>query len=75
MVTYKEHRALKVTFKTGVNEQHVLATVVQSVSTSLNVLVTSGIGYKTFLSVRAVALTRKKAARSLTQRLRKRGNG
>ena len=55
---YKEHALCKGDFKNTVNEQPGSASVVQSVSASLNGIGYSGIGYTTS-SVRAVPLTRK----------------
>ncbi|MDQ8037480.1 MAG: phosphate ABC transporter substrate-binding protein PstS family protein [Pedobacter sp.] len=52
---FKEHALCKGDFKKNVNEQPGSASVVQSVSTSLNGIGYSGIGYKTS-SVRAVPL-------------------
>jgi phosphate transport system substrate-binding protein len=55
---FKEHALCKGDFKNTVNEQPGSASVVQSVSASLNGIGYSGIGYTTS-SVRAVPLTRK----------------
>ncbi len=54
---YKETALCQGDFKNGVNEQPGSASVVQSVSTSLNGIGYSGIGYKT-ASVRAVPLSK-----------------
>jgi len=54
---FKEHALCKGDYKTTVNEQPGSASVVQSVSGSLNGIGYSGIGYKTS-SVRAVALSK-----------------
>jgi phosphate transport system substrate-binding protein len=54
---FKEVALCKGDFKNGVNEQPGSASVVQSVSTSLNALGYSGIGYKT-ASVRALPLSK-----------------
>lgn len=54
---FKEHALCKGDFKNGVNEQPGSASVVQSVSTSINAIGYSGIGYKT-ASVRAVPLAK-----------------
>lgn len=53
---FKEHALCKGDFKNTVNEQPGSASVVQSVSTSVNAIGYSGIGYKTS-SVRAVPLS------------------
>lgn len=55
---YKKKALCKGDFKNSVNEQPGSASVVQSVSTSINAIGYSGIGYKTS-SVRAVALSKK----------------
>jgi phosphate transport system substrate-binding protein len=55
---FKEKALCKGDFKTNVNEQPGSASVVQSVSTSVNAIGYSGIGYKTS-GVRAVPLTKK----------------
>ncbi len=55
---FKKHALCKGDFKDSVNEQPGSASVVQSVSTSINAIGYSGIGYKTS-GVRAVALTKK----------------
>ncbi|NVK43763.1 MAG: phosphate ABC transporter substrate-binding protein PstS family protein [Oceanospirillaceae bacterium] len=55
---FKEHALCKGDFRNNVNEQPGSASVVQSVSTSLNGLGYSGIGYKT-ASVRALPLAKK----------------
>jgi len=55
---FKEHALCKGDFKNTVNEQPGSASVVQSVSSSLNAIGYSGIGYKTS-GVRAVALAKK----------------
>ena len=55
---FKEHALCKGDFKTNVNEQPGSASVVQSVSSTLNAIGYSGIGYKTS-SVRAVPLVDK----------------
>ncbi len=55
---FKEHALCKGDFKTNVNEQPGSASVVQSVSTSLNALGYSGIGYKTS-NVKTVPLAAK----------------
>ena len=55
---FKEHALCKGDFKTNVNEQPGSASVVQSVSTGLNAVGYSGIGYKTS-GVKAVPLTAK----------------
>ena len=55
---FKSNALFKGDFKNSVNEQPGSASVVQSVSSSLNGIGYSGIGYKTS-SVRAVALTKK----------------
>jgi phosphate transport system substrate-binding protein len=55
---FKEHALCKGDFKNNVNEQPGSASVVQSVSTGLNAVGYSGIGYKTS-GVRAVPLTQK----------------
>lgn len=55
---FKEHALCKGDFKTNVNEQPGSASVVQSVSTGLNAIGYSGIGYKTS-GVRAVPLSSK----------------
>lgn len=55
---FKEHALCKGDFKTNVNEQPGSASVVQSVSTSLNALGYSGIGYKTS-NVKTVPLASK----------------
>ena len=54
---FKEEALCKGDFKNGVNEQPGSASVVQSVSTSINGIGYSGIGYKTS-SVRAVPLAK-----------------
>lgn len=54
---FKEHALCKGDYKTNVNEQPGSASVVQSVSTGLNAIGYSGIGYKTS-SVRAVPLAK-----------------
>lgn len=54
---FKEHALYKGDFKNSVNEQPGSASVVQSVSTSLNGIGYSGIGYKTS-SVRALPLSK-----------------
>jgi phosphate transport system substrate-binding protein len=56
---FKKHALCKGDYKTTVNEQPGSASVVQSVSSSLNGIGYSGIGYKTS-GVRAVALTKTK---------------
>jgi len=56
---FKKKALCKGDFKNNVNEQPGSASVVQSVSTSLNGIGYSGIGYKTS-GVKAVALTKKK---------------
>lgn len=55
---FKEHALCKGDFKTNVNEQPGSASVVQSVSTSLNAIGYSGIGYKTS-NVKTVPLASK----------------
>lgn len=55
---FKKKALCKGDYKNNVNEQPGSASVVQSVSTSLNSIGYSGIGYKT-ASVRALALTKK----------------
>lgn len=55
---FKEHALCKGDFKTGVNEQPGSASVVQSVSASLNGVGYSGIGYVTS-SVKALPLSKK----------------
>jgi phosphate transport system substrate-binding protein len=55
---FKEHALCKGDFKTNVNEQPGSASVVQSVSTSLNAAGYSGLGYKTS-SVKTVPLAAK----------------
>lgn len=55
---FKKHALCKGDFRNNVNEQPGSASVVQSVSTSLNGIGYSGIGYKTS-SVRALPLTKK----------------
>ena len=55
---FKEHALCKGDYKTNVNEQPGSASVVQSVSTGLNAIGYSGIGYKTS-GVKAVPLTQK----------------
>lgn len=55
---YKKHALCKGDYKSGVNEQPGSASVVQSVSTSLNGIGYSGIGYKTS-GVKTVALAKK----------------
>ncbi|MDD3762100.1 MAG: phosphate ABC transporter substrate-binding protein PstS family protein [Nevskiales bacterium] len=55
---FKEHALCKGDYKATVNEQPGSASVVQSVSTGLNAIGYSGIGYKTS-GVRAVPLTKK----------------
>ncbi|CUB03624.1 PstS family phosphate ABC transporter substrate-binding protein [Marinomonas fungiae] len=55
---FKEHALYKGDFKNSVNEQPGSASVVQSVSTSLNGIGYSGIGYKTS-SVRALPIAKK----------------
>jgi phosphate transport system substrate-binding protein len=55
---FKEHALCKGDYKTNVNEQPGSASVVQSVSTGLNAIGYSGIGYKTS-GVRAVPLASK----------------
>jgi len=55
---FKEHALCKGDFKNTVNEQPGSASVVQSVSSSLNGIGYSGIGYKTS-GVRAVAISKK----------------
>ncbi|HLF97308.1 MAG TPA: phosphate ABC transporter substrate-binding protein PstS family protein [Methylococcaceae bacterium] len=55
---FKEHALCKGDFKTNVNEQPGSASVVQSVSTSLNAAGYSGVGYKTS-SVKTVPLAAK----------------
>ncbi|MEH6649545.1 MAG: phosphate ABC transporter substrate-binding protein PstS family protein [Motiliproteus sp.] len=55
---FKKKALCKGDFKSNVNEQPGSASVVQSVSTSLNGIGYSGIGYKTS-SVRAIALSKK----------------
>ncbi len=54
---YKKHALCKGDYKSGVNEQPGSASVVQSVSSSLNGIGYSGIGYKTS-GVKTVALAR-----------------
>jgi phosphate transport system substrate-binding protein len=54
---FKEHALCKGDYKTNVNEQPGSASVVQSVSTGLNAIGYSGIGYKTS-GVRAVPLSK-----------------
>jgi len=54
---FKEHALCKGDFKSSVNEQPGSASVVQSVSTSINAIGYSGIGYKTS-SVRALPLSK-----------------
>lgn len=54
---FKEHALCKGDYKNNVNEQPGSASVVQSVSTGLNAIGYSGIGYKTS-SVRAVPLSK-----------------
>lgn len=54
---FKEHALCKGDYKTNVNEQPGSASVVQSVSTGLNAIGYSGIGYRTS-SVRAVPLAK-----------------
>jgi phosphate transport system substrate-binding protein len=54
---FKEHALCKGDYKTNVNEQPGSASVVQSVSTGLNAIGYSGIGYKTS-GVRAVPLAK-----------------
>lgn len=56
---FKEHALCKGDFKTNVNEQPGSASVVQSVSASVNAIGYSGIGYTTS-SVKAVPLSKKK---------------
>lgn len=56
---FKKHALCKGDYKSNVNEQPGSASVVQSVSTSINGIGYSGIGYKTS-GVRAVALSSKK---------------
>lgn len=58
---YKKKALCKGDYKSSVNEQPGSASVVQSVSTSVNGIGYSGIGYKT-ASVRAVPLARKRGA-------------
>lgn len=58
---FKEHALCKGDFKTNVNEQPGSASVVQSVSTSLNALGYSGIGYKTS-NVKTVPLAAKEGS-------------
>lgn len=58
---FKEHALCKGDFKPNVNEQPGSASVVQSVSASLNAIGYSGIGYSTS-SVRAVPLATKEGA-------------
>ncbi|MFQ6371217.1 PstS family phosphate ABC transporter substrate-binding protein [Shewanella sp. YIC-542] len=55
---FKEHALCKGDFKPNVNEQPGSASVVQSVSQSLNAVGYSGIGYKT-AGVKAVAISKK----------------
>ena len=55
---FKDHALCKGDFKSGVNEQPGSASVVQSVSASVNAIGYSGIGYKTS-GVKAVALSKK----------------
>lgn len=55
---FKEHALCKGDFKNNVNEQPGSASVVQSISASLNGLGYSGIGYKTS-GVKAIALSKK----------------
>ncbi|WP_373019454.1 PstS family phosphate ABC transporter substrate-binding protein [Thiomicrorhabdus sp.] len=55
---YKKHALCKGDYKSSVNEQPGSASVVQSVSASVNAIGYSGIGYKT-AGVKAVALTKK----------------
>ena len=55
---FKEHALCKGDFRSNVNEQPGSASVVQSVSTTINAIGYSGIGYKT-ASVRAVPLAAK----------------
>ena len=59
---FKEEALCKGDFKNGVNEQPGSASVVQSVSTSINGIGYSGIGYKTS-SVRAVPLAKDEKSR------------
>jgi len=54
---FKEHALCKGDYKSSVNEQPGSASVVQSVSTSINAIGYSGIGYKTS-SVRALPLSK-----------------
>ena len=56
---FKEHALCKGDFKTNVNEQPGSASVVQSVSASLNAIGYSGIGYTTS-SIKALPLAKKK---------------
>lgn len=58
---FKEHALCKGDFKSGVNEQPGSASVVQSISSSLNGMGYSGIGYRTS-GVRAVPLATKDGA-------------
>lgn len=58
---FKKQALCKGDFKSNVNEQPGSASVVQSVSTSLNGIGYSGIGYKTS-GVKAVALTKKEGS-------------
>lgn len=55
---FKEHALCKGDFKTNVNEQPGSASVVQSVTASLNAIGYSGIGYKT-AGVKALAISKK----------------
>lgn len=55
---YKKHALCKGDFKSSVNEQPGSASVVQSVSASINAIGYSGIGYKT-AGVKALALSKK----------------
>jgi phosphate transport system substrate-binding protein len=58
---FKKHALCKGDYKSTVNEQPGSASVVQSVTTSLNGIGYSGIGYKTS-GVKAVALTKKEGS-------------
>ncbi|MDG6773533.1 phosphate ABC transporter substrate-binding protein [Thiomicrorhabdus sp. ZW0627] len=59
---YKKHALCKGDYKSSVNEQPGSASVVQSVSASVNGIGYSGIGYKT-AGVKAVALTKKEGGK------------
>ncbi|MFB9888049.1 PstS family phosphate ABC transporter substrate-binding protein [Balneatrix alpica] len=71
---FKDHALCKGDFKNNVNEQPGSASVVQSVSTSLNAIGYSGIGYKT-ASVKAVALAKEEGGQFIEATMENSVNG